>query len=91
MAEELIESSLPVDLEEAQRRIAAAIQALSESAWYMVLPPAQIDFSVEKPDGWRRHEVVCYMGNKRMIVERFWSWDRADDLCIRLNRIGRLS
>lgn len=84
--------SLPPDmtLEEAQRRIMAAVQVLTEIG-FTVTPAAERRYTVEKPDGFRRHQVVCRVGDTVTVIERFWQWDRADDLCERLNRIERTS
>lgn len=75
-------------LEEAQRRIAAAIRVLSSSG-YTLSPAPEVKFTVHKPNGWAKHQVVCTVGEVSEVVERFWSWDRADDLAERLNQIRR--
>lgn len=77
-----------MDAEEAARRIASAILVLTKPG-YKISPSPRSSFTVEKPSGWRRHEVVCYVNDQREVVERFWSWDRADDLAERLNNIWR--
>jgi hypothetical protein len=76
-----------MSVEELQRQLWAAVNAIV-SAGFTLEPPPVITFSVRKPEGWKRHEVICHVGSREEVVERFWSWDRADDLCIRLNQIG---
>jgi hypothetical protein len=75
-------------LEEAKRRMVAALRVLTEEG-YTLTPQPEVCFVVIKPDGWRRHQVVCTAGGHHEIVERFWSWDRANDLATRLNAIRR--
>lgn len=78
----------PVSLEEAVRRMRAAIRVLTEVG-YVLQPQPEVCFVVIKPAGWKRHEVVCTAGGRHEVVERFWSWDRADNLAERLNSIRR--
>jgi len=77
-----------MDLDEAKRRISAAIRVLTEHG-FTLTPESEASYSVTKPDGWRRHQVVCSVGGTTYVVERFWSRDRADDLASRLNAIRR--
>ena len=77
-----------MDIEEARRRIFAAIRVLTEHG-FSLQPAPEVCFTVVKPDGWRRHQVVCVAGEQSKVVERFWSWDRADDLAQNLNAIRR--
>jgi hypothetical protein len=78
----------PMGLEEARRRMRAAIRVLADEG-YVLQPQPEVCFIVVKPSGWRRHEVICVVGEHHDVVERFWSWDRADNLAVRLNAIRR--
>lgn len=84
----MTEPTQDMSLEEAQRQLWAAIAAITK-AGFMLAPPPEIKFSVVKPDGWRRHVVVATAPGIDVVVERFWSWDRADDLAQKLNGIMR--
>lgn len=77
-----------MDLNEAKRRIFAAIRVLTEHG-FTLSPQPEVCFIVVKPAGWRRHQVVCTVGEAPHVVERFWSWDRADNLATRLNTVRR--
>lgn len=84
----MTEPDQDANLEEAKLQLFAAARKLVE-AGFTLKPPPDIDFSVVKPNGWRRHQVVCTWDDHQVVVERFWSWDRAVDLANRLNEIRR--
>lgn len=50
---------------------------------------SKIHFTVEKPAWWRRHTVMIHLGMRTEVIARKWSWDLADSLAERLNRIAR--
>lgn len=80
----MTEPAQGMTLEEAQKQIWAAVEAITK-AGFTLAPPAEVSFSVTKPEGWRRHQVVCTFSGRSVVIERFWSWDRADTLAAHLN------
>lgn len=46
-----------------------------------------LKFYLRRRAWWRRYEVMMVLGEKREVLLRFWSWDKADDLVQTLREV----